>query len=503
MTQFYIRRAAFAITVAFAMGMMACTDYRVMRFREPNALRTNVFPTRPVHRPPSAFQFQVATVPRTDLDTVTVRGDEGTLMSWGEYMKVHSVLAFLVIRNDTILYEKYREGFTPGRVHNSFSVAKSITSALLGAALADGSIKSLEQPVTDFLPSLANKPAYRGVTVRNLFEMKSGLRHSQAEGNFLEAARSDEARIYYSSNTRKAVANMPRVVAPGTKWVYKDTDAELMGLVIANATGKTISQYTQEVLWHPIGAEFDASWSLDRKEGAEKTASGFNATARDFARFARLYLDTGKFNGKQIIPAEWVRASVSVDLNRREPEYSRWWQMQHSYYWWHPLQPRQGDFYADGALGQRIYVDPATRTIMVQLANDSDQEFPFRKIAAYLSGKTWDYPQSIAAILRQTATTHGADSIRPVFERLMSERAKNPVGYVVTARGLFSSGRSLAAESETLGAGIEVLRLATEYAPADTAAFSELSAAYLRAGDRVRALEAITRARAIAPQVTR
>jgi CubicO group peptidase (beta-lactamase class C family) len=240
-------------------------------------------------------------------------------------------------------------------------------------------------------------------------------------------------------------------------------------------------------------------WSLDRKGGQEKTSSGFNATARDFARFGRLYLHGGRWNGEQVLGAEWVNGSAKFDPQRAEPEVSTWWGMQHTRYWWHPMHPKQGDFYADGSNGQRIYVDPASNTIIVQLANDSDQDFPFRRIVSYLNGTSWAYPRLIPAQIRLAGATYGADSVRPVFNRLMAARATNPEGYVITASGMRAAGRLLAEDPKTRAAGIEALLLATEYSPSIAAGFADLSDAYLKAGDRTKAAGAIRRALELAP----
>src|SRR5687767_9714369 len=486
-----------ALTLA-AGAAHGCTSYRIIRYREPDARNQDMFSSRLVRKADAPFEFARLGTLRTDLDTVTVRAHDARRISFQQYMTDYAVLAFVVIRNDTIIYETYRDGFTASTIHNSFSVAKSVLSALVGIAVGEGKIKSLDDPIVNYLPELRGRPAFDGVTVRHLLEMKSGLRYTEAEGGPIASFRSDEARVYYSANLPKTLAGAKRETAPGTRWRYKDTDAELLGWVLSRATGQTVSAYTEEKLWRRIGTEHDATWSLDRRDGQEKTSSAFNAVARDFARFGRLYLEGGRWNGEQIVPADWVAGSVAVDTTR-EPEISTWWKMQHTMYWWHPIKPPAREYFADGSHGQRIYVDPATRTVIVQLANDSRQDFPFRKVAAYLTGASFEYPRSIPALVRQAGLTRGADSVRAVYARLEAERRLTPERFVITERAMNAVGAELAATDSSRAAGIAILELSAEHYPRSAAALVPLSDAYLASGDSARAIDAIRRASMRAP----
>jgi CubicO group peptidase (beta-lactamase class C family) len=494
-----IVRRSVPLAVAFVVvAVSGCTTYRIIRYRQPDARNQGMFPARTVRKADTPFRFARATALRMDLDTVTVRTPDGKRISFQQYKTDYAVLAFVVIRNDTIVYETYSDGFTPRTIHSSFSMAKSVLSSLVGIAVGEGAIKSLDQPVTDYLPDLRDKHAYDGVTIRNLLEMKSGLRYTRTGNGWWSDFRSDEAHIYYSSNLRDAVAHAQRELDPGSKWAYKDTDAILLGLLLANATGKTVAAYTEEKLWRRIGTEHDATWSLDHPDGNENVASGFNATAEDFARFGRLYLHGGAWNGVQVVPASWTAASTRVDSSRSEPEISTWWQMQHTLYWWHPIQPPAGEFFADGSHGQRIYVDPASQTIVVQLANDSRQDFPFRKVVAYLNGKSWEYPRLIPALLYQAATNFGADSIRPRFRRFMDDRAQHPERYSITENGMNTVGALLLKESKSVPAAIELYKIITEQYPRSARGFLGLADAYARVGNTTAAADARQRAAALA-----
>jgi hypothetical protein len=171
--------------------------------------------------------------------------------------------------------------------------------------------------------------------------------------------------------------------------------------------------------------------------------------------------------------------------------------MQHTLYWWHAIQPPHGDFFAEGSRGQRLYVDSRTNTIIVQLANQTRQDFPFRKIVAYLNGQGWAYPRSIPALTRDAALTYGPDSARVVFERVRAESAMSPERYVITLAGMTTVGTSLAAVDSTRAAGIEVLRLTTEAYPTAASVFRRLADAYHASGDTARARIAAARAAAI------
>src|SRR5262245_57765978 len=274
-------RLAKLTTAAALLGLSGCTTYRVLRYREPDARNVSMFPIRTVTKASQPFEFARASTPRTDLDTISVRLFDGSRVAFREYMDRFSVVAFLVVRNDTILYESYRGGYSPSRLHVTMSVSKSVLSALIGIALGEGKIRSLDQPVTDYVPRLKSNRAFDGMTIRHLLEMKSGLRHTPTGNGPWSDFRSDEARVYYTTDLRGHLAKAKRDTLPGAQWKYKDTDAELLGWILTEAIGQSIASYASEKLWSRIGTEFDATWSLDGGEGLERVSSGFNTTARD------------------------------------------------------------------------------------------------------------------------------------------------------------------------------------------------------------------------------
>jgi CubicO group peptidase (beta-lactamase class C family) len=389
-----LRALAPAALLALAGLAAGCVPYRMVRhgYLAPER-QERTFPARVVRRADRPFTF-VRAPERADLDTISVRSPDGRLVPWAEYMRAARIRAFLVVRRDTILYERYLAGYADSTRSGSYSMAKAFTSALLGIALGDGAVRSLDDSVTLYAPELARNPAWSGVTIRHALEMKTGTAYVRANGGTWHDLRSDDARFYYTSRLDRAVAGMRRAEPPGGPWAYRDSDAQLIALVLARATGRPLAEQLEERIWRRIGTESNASWSLDRRNGSEKAATGVNATARDYARFGRLFLHHGAWQGEQVVPRSWVERSTTLDTTRTRPEVGTWWRMQHRAYWWIPMRDwaRERDFLADGAKGQRLYVHRPSETIIVQLADSDEQDFPFRRITHYLLGEPYSYP---------------------------------------------------------------------------------------------------------------
>jgi CubicO group peptidase (beta-lactamase class C family) len=272
-----------------------------------------------------------------------------------KYLEDNKTVAFLIIQRDTIVYEKYFRGYTERSIVPSFSMAKSVTSILIGCAIDDGLIKSVDEPVTHYIPEL-KKNGFDKVTIRHLLQMTSGIRFNESYVNPF----GDAASFYYGLNLRKSIKKMKLKSEPGEKFEYVSGNTQLLGLVLERALqGKTITSYLQEKLWTPLGMEFDASWSIDRKkEGLEKTFCCLNARARDFAKMGRLYKNKGNWNGQQIVSRQWVEESTRLDISEGSARF-------YQYQWWMPT-PGEG-FMAEGILGQFVYVHPTKDLIIVRL----------------------------------------------------------------------------------------------------------------------------------------
>lgn len=275
-----------------------------------------------------------------------------------QYLKDNKTVAFLIIQNDSIQYEKYWRGYNETSIVPSFSMAKSITSILIGCAIDDNLIQSVHEPITNYVPELKEK-GFDKVSIEHLLQMTSGLKFNESYYNPFGNA----ATFYYGTNLRKEIEKMKLKTEPGKQFEYVSGNTQLLGLVLERALkDKTITSYLEEKIWKPLEMEYNASWSLDRKKnGLEKTFCCINARARDYAKIGRLYLNKGKWNGKQIVSEDWVARSTNIDTTNGSVWY-------YQYQWWLPTQT--GDFMAQGILGQYIYVHPEKNLVIVRLGKN-------------------------------------------------------------------------------------------------------------------------------------
>ena len=299
-----------------------------------------------------------------------------------DYHKDRKTVAYLVIKSDSILYEKYYDGFGRDSKSNSFSVVKSVVSALMGIAIQDGDIKSLDQKVVDFIPDLKGPYADK-VTVGDLSSMASGQKWSEEYYNPFSVT----SASYFVKDLDALIIDQPITEKPGEKFRYKSGTTQLLGMVIKKATGKTLSDYLTEKLWQPLGAEKTALWQLDSEEkGMEKAFCCLATNARDFARIGKLYKNQGRWNDTQLLDSSFIELSVKPRF-KESPQYG--------YGWW--LDDFRGKkvFMMRGHLGQYILVVPEEDLIVVRLGhlkdevnkNKSSLGDPFTKdIYVYLEG---------------------------------------------------------------------------------------------------------------------
>jgi CubicO group peptidase (beta-lactamase class C family) len=289
-------------------------------------------------------------------------GVDGQGQDFDAFLLRTGTLAFVVVDHDRLVYERYFDGADREARQTSFSVAKSFVSTLVGIAIDEGLIGSVSDPVTDYLPELVERdPRFDQITLRDLLTMSSGIRYQE---HSLPLPWGDDVNTYYGTNLRAlALDNTEIERPPGQEWHYNNYNPLLLGMVLERATGMSVSDYLATRLWQPVGAELDATWSLDSEEsGFEKMESGLNATPRDFARFGLLFLHGGEWNGARIVSSEWVRAATAADTTTDPAE-------DYQYFWWVDRE-RPGRFYALGNFGQYIYVAPDAGTIIVRNGRD-------------------------------------------------------------------------------------------------------------------------------------
>ncbi|MFZ0491111.1 MAG: serine hydrolase [Salegentibacter sp.] len=270
-----------------------------------------------------------------------------------ELNKELGTAAFLIIKNDSIWFEKYYDEYGPKSKTNSFSMAKSIVSALLGKAIMEGYIKSLDEPVADFYPQF--DPA---LTVGDLSSMASGLNWDESYYNPF----GQTAKAYFGKNIKKLILNLKVTGDPGKKFKYLSGNVELLGMVISKATGKSLSEYLSENFWKPMGMHQDALWQIDsRKSGMEKAYCCIASNARDFARFGKLYEHDGNWNGRQLLDSAFVKKSIHPRFEE-SPQYG--------YGFWLSDYREKHIFYMRGILGQYVIVIPEDHLIIVRLGQD-------------------------------------------------------------------------------------------------------------------------------------
>lgn len=286
-----------------------------------------------------------------------------------ELQKLHSELktvAFLVVKNDTIVYEQYTAPYNEHSLSNSFSMAKSIVSILVGIAHKEKLIPDLDAPVSQYLPEFKEGEKAK-ITIRHCLMMASGL-------NFEEEYSSPfnhTTESYYGTDLRKLIRKLKVVNPPGKVHRYKGSDPLILSFILNKVTQKTLSEYMSEKLWIPLQATDNALWSLDRKGGDEKSYCCVNSNARDFARIGLLYLHKGNWKGKQLVDTHYVEQSLTPltlpDEKGKIADY-------YGYMWWLIQYKNEKVFYARGILGQFIIVIPAKNIVIVRLGEDSGKK---------------------------------------------------------------------------------------------------------------------------------
>jgi len=276
------------------------------------------------------------------------------------YMKDQRTAALVIVQDGKIRLEKYGLDFGPDGRWTSFSVAKSITSTLVGAAIKDGYIKNLSDKVSDYIPDLRGS-VYDNVTIKQLLTMTSGVKWNEDYGD----PKSDVALF----NAHKAepgvdatvsyMRNLTRDVPPGTKWVYKTGETNLIGVLASSATNKNLSDYLAEKIWQPFGMEQDASWILGTT-GHEIGGCCMQASTRDFARFGLFMLGEGFADGKSVLPDGWVAEATMKHADTDKPDYG------YGYQWW---TLNDGAYSARGIFGQGIFIDTKRKLVIASNSN--------------------------------------------------------------------------------------------------------------------------------------
>ena len=303
--------------------------------------------------------------------------DIGTPQAWPIHKSYNSVteterltkantdfgtIAYVIIKNDSVWFENYHDGFGENSKSNSFSMAKSYVSAMLGKAIMQGKIKGLDQPVSDFFPGFDEGYA-ADLTVGDLSSMASG---SDWDERYYSPF-SITTRAYFYDDLRKMMLERVKIIEqPGMKFKYLSGDTELLGMIIEKATGKNLSDYLTESFWKPLGCENQALWQIDSEDsGMEKAYCCIASNAKDFARMGKLYKDHGKWNGQQLLDSAFIAKSTTPRF-AESPQYG--------YGWWLSSKGGKNFFMMRGHLGQYVVVEPNDNIIMVRLGHQKSPD---------------------------------------------------------------------------------------------------------------------------------
>lgn len=326
-----------------------------------------IFPTRTVKRGKTVKPLPVDPEP---IKPVYRFGDETGSVE--DYMAREKVAGLLVISDGRIVLEKYGLEQKPQDRWISFSIAKSVTSMLLGAAIKDGRIGSIDDLVTRYIPELQGS-AYDAVTLREVLSMRSGTDWNEDYAD----PDSDVGRLASSMAHNRGdsliatMVKLPRAAEPGSRFRYSTGESNMIGIIVSRATGEPLADYLARKIWQPYGMESDASWLTDG--GTEVGGCCLNIVLRDYGRLGQFMLDGGTINGKSILPPGWVQEATSSRSGPDETPYG--------YQWWIPVQ---GTYAALGIFGQSVYIDPARQLVVVQLSAwpvASDKELSARRTA--------------------------------------------------------------------------------------------------------------------------
>ncbi len=370
------------ILTAFLLCFLlsSCWMVRAYRIRNMRLTDHQKLPSVRINQPDTAYYFVNA-------------GTQASYLPLHQYLDSNlensRTAAFLVIRNDSLVYEKYFDGFSGDQLLPSNSMAKSFVGTLAGIAYHERKIKSLSDPMTMYIPELLDRDsAFSKITIQHLLDMRSGFKFN--EGSY--DLKDDAIRLGLRPKLKKNLLKI-RIAEPPGRFRYQSINTQFLGWIIERATGRSLQQYLEEKLWKPFGAEHYATWNVDSRKNKRALASaGLNAIARDFAKLGQLYVNKGNWNGKQLVPEDWINTVSSIDTMNKYGGYKyQWWSRNISQEFEDSLDAiafssgiphvsslrknnenfrvsyRTRAFSAIGFLNQYIYVNPGKKLVIVRI----------------------------------------------------------------------------------------------------------------------------------------
>ncbi|MCK5424785.1 MAG: serine hydrolase [Emcibacter sp.] len=292
---------------------------------------------------------------------------KGETVETDEFLSRRATTALLVIKDDNINFEKYYQGTDENDLRISWSMAKSFTVTLFGIAVHDGLI-DIDAPVEQYLPEMKGS-GYEGVPVRDVLQMSSGVLWNEDYGDFYSDINRMGRILAVGGSLDEFTTTLINEKPSGQEFHYVSMDTHIISMIARRVTGKSLIAQVEEHIWSKIGMESNAYWITDSEE-AEFALGGLNVRTRDYARFGRLYLNNGNWNGEQIVPEAWVKAATSPASAHNMPGSDKFG---YGFQWWLPPEARPGEFFAVGVYGQYIYVNQPENIVIVK--NSTDRNF--------------------------------------------------------------------------------------------------------------------------------
>jgi CubicO group peptidase (beta-lactamase class C family) len=369
------------LLAAILVLLSACVPLRSIKYLVPDLNDSAKFENVTIQKSAAPFYFQ-SNLNNKAYHSLKIRLDTALIAT--------KTNAFIIIKNDTVIYQYLSTGSSIGAKQPSFSVAKSFIGTLVGIAVDRGEIKSTDELVITYLPELAgNDKRFQRLTIQHLLDMRSGFKYNERSFNPF----SKIVRGYYGADLKKMVGKLKMKNEPGKVFEYQSINTQVLSFILQKATGKNLQTLMQERLWQPLGAESDALWSLDNA-GNIKAFCCISATALDFAKLGRLYLNQGNWNGKQLISKHWVDITTNPDTLTKSRYKNQFWATRDFSFFKdsvsavtalgkeglaYPVERNADgryfyakkvyDYKAQGMFNQSIYVNPKNKVIIVRLGD--------------------------------------------------------------------------------------------------------------------------------------
>lgn len=337
-------------------SLSSCYFFKALKYKKYKLESLGDFPATEFKPSSNAFQFtkgSLAQAKKLELDSMLTGSNR---------------YAFIIIRNDSVLYEFYNQNITDSTKLPSFSVAKSFVSTMVQIAKQEGKIKSYDEPITNYIPELAERDArFKNITIQHVLDMRSGIKYDENYYNPL----SDVLKMGFGRNVNGKALKIDIEKDPNQDFNYKSINTQLLGIIIERATQTKLQDYFRDKLFNPLQMQHTGTWMYDDESHKELRAfCCLNLAALDYAKFGKLYLDKGEFNGKKILDSEWVSTTTSPENMQALSGYkNQFWQWSYS----------QKSYYARGLLNQYIIISPDKKTIIIHFGNSQNPNHPLKE----------------------------------------------------------------------------------------------------------------------------